>query len=457
MPMTGRARVVLVVALPLLAAGGAVAAWYLSREHAVPGGFLEAASPVARTQPTAAETERFLPLDRGRFNFPAPYNTEAYRVTVADDCAGTDCVEPAGYSYWPNINYHAGSNFLRVFVSLRDKGGPTLFTLDKTTGHVIRNGPIFESNRTLSHSRAEGWYWSLTDADLLYAYDGPRLVRVNVATRAETVVLDLSRRPDLYTTTARVWSVFSSADGLTHAGRVRAEAGDIGCFLYQASTDTYRFWRGVAGDCFVDKSGRFLLLSDFIDDRNGPDMRIIDLSTGKEEILLDEHGAPGHLDVGWGFLLAADNWTGTSRLWRLGLPWNAPGNGTVVYRESSGIANAFISFTNAVSESVKPISKQHACEVGLTAKTPTPPVVQDREIVCYLLDGSLRTLIVAPTLTVMEAPGGGHPYSTLPKGNVDVTGEYFFWTTNMGSPRLDAFVVRVPVHVLHSSSQTAQR
>ena len=30
----------------------------------------------------------------------------------------------------------------------------------------------------------------------------------------------------------------------------------------------------------------------------------------------------------------------------------------------------------------------------------------------------------------------------MPKGNLDVTGEYFIWTANAGSPRLDAYIVR---------------
>jgi hypothetical protein len=39
----------------------------------------------------------------------------------------------------------------------------------------------------------------------------------------------------------------------------------------------------------------------------------------------------------------------------------------------------------------------------------------------------------------------GDDYPQFPKGNLDVTGEYFIWTTNMGGDRLDAFLVKVPV------------
>ena len=44
------------------------------------------------------------------------------------------------------------------------------------------------------------------------------------------------------------------------------------------------------------------------------------------------------------------------------------------------------------------------------------------EIVCFKLDGSLKTLVVAPNLTDLNAPGGGNDdYSKLPKGNLDPT------------------------------------
>jgi hypothetical protein len=76
------------------------------------------------------------------------------------------------------------------------------------------------------------------------------------------------------------------------------------------------------------------------------------------------------------------------------------------------------------------------------------------EIVCFFLDagrnadGSLSVLVVAPVMTDLDAPGGGDfdgdDYEQTPKGNLDVTGQYFLWTTNLGGGRLDAFLVRVP-------------
>ena len=54
-------------------------------------------------------------------------------------------------------------------------------------------------------------------------------------------------------------------------------------------------------------------------------------------------------------------------------------------------------------------------------------------------------LVVAPVMTNLNAPGGGSDdYVKRPKGNLDVTGQYFIWTSNAGGNRLDAFLVKVP-------------
>jgi hypothetical protein len=47
-------------------------------------------------------------------------------------------------------------------------------------------------------------------------------------------------------------------------------------------------------------------------------------------------------------------------------------------------------------------------------------------------------------MTDLDARGGGDDYAKLPKGNLDVTGRYFIWTSNVGGDRLDAFIVKVP-------------
>ena len=88
--------------------------------------------------------------------------------------------------------------------------------------------------------------------------------------------------------------------------------------------------------------------------------------------------------------------------------------------------------------------QQYACGSGAN-RTNTN---RANEIICFPLDGSLRVLVVAPVMTDLNAAGGGDDYSKAPKGNMDVAGQYFIWTSNLRGNRLDAFLVRVPSQLL---------
>jgi len=95
------------------------------------GGFLEQAGSAIRSRWTASQLQAFLPSDRGKFIFPAPYNTEGVRLTNFSDCGGTDCLWYVGYSYWRNSNNHVGSNQMLIFLSFNKSlggAGHTLFS-----------------------------------------------------------------------------------------------------------------------------------------------------------------------------------------------------------------------------------------------------------------------------------------------------------------------------------------
>src|SRR5580765_3491044 len=81
--------------------------WSVTSSHAqsvASGGFVESDdATTARPMLSSGQSGGFLPA-RGTFTFPAPYNTQGIRITNGSDCGGADCVRPAGYSYWRNIN-----------------------------------------------------------------------------------------------------------------------------------------------------------------------------------------------------------------------------------------------------------------------------------------------------------------------------------------------------------------
>jgi len=418
---------------------------------AVPGGFVEPATA------TEARPRIVPPLpSRGPFTFPAPYNTTGVRLTNAGDCGGADCVRYVGYSYWRNTNNHVGSNTMLIVLSLDRRfggGGPTLYSYDKTTDQVSVVGPLFDAAHPLSWASGEGWYWSGTQPTKLYVNQGAKLQRYDALARTLETVFDASAQfgADKY-----IWQMHSSADDRVHSATLRSSVTYemLGCLVYREDTRQFSYFArvGPMDECQVDDSGRWLLIKENVDGAAGEDNVIVDLRDGGQSVLLDQAGAAGHSDMGYGYMVAADNWSdqpGSIRLWTFGPGFpaaqaGAPAQGLLVYRSADWASQMnHVSHSNA--RPGVPAARQYACGSGASRQARS----RANEIQCFPLDGSLRVLVVAPVMTNLDAPGGGSDdYAKLPKGNLDVTGRYFIWTSNTGGNRLDAFIVKVPSELL---------
>ncbi len=156
--------------------------------------------------------------------------------------------------------------------------------------------------------------------------------------------------------------------------------------------------------------------------------------------------------MGYGYAVGADNYNGLPNatiLLKFPVTSTERPIGPVVhYNKRWDIAAAnHIAHGNASAAAPE---SQYAC--GSNASW-TPDMAD--EIVCFSLDpnrnadGSLDVLVVGQVMTDPNAPGGGgEDYAKRPKGNLDVTGRYFIWTTNLGGNRLDAFIVKIPAERL---------
>jgi hypothetical protein len=410
-----------------------------------PGGFVEDASSTAtRPRPTAGQIAGFVP-SRGRFTFPAPYGTEGARITNAGDCSGgSDCVLSVGYSYWRNINNHAGSSTMLIVLglSLRAGGtGPTLFSYDKNTGATQKLGPLFGPNTTLAGSTGEGWYFSGTVPTMYYVFLGSKLMRMDVISKAQSTVFDAA---SYFGSNRIIWQIHSSTDDRVHSFTLRdSSLTDLGCGVYLEDTRQFRFFpaQGDYDECQIDKSGRYLVIKENWDGVNGEDNVIHDLVAGTQQVLLDPDGAGGHSDAGFGYQVAEDNWNsqpGAVRAWTFG-GGEAPQGRLVFHATDWGWKDNHIAHSNARGD--LSLSQQHACSSNASYSN----LPRANEVLCFRLDGSLKVLVAAPLMTDLNASGGGSYYDKLPKGNLDPTGEYFIWTTNMGGQRQDAFIVRIPL------------
>src|SRR5262252_7451140 len=407
-----------------------------------PGGFLE---PCGATEVRPPVTLT-LP-DRGPFQFPAPYGTTGIRITNASDTGGGDSLWYCGYSYWANINAHQHDPSLLVFLGVdRQRGGdgPSLWTVNKSTDQVTPLGPIFAPEHPLSWSTGEGWYWSATEPTIMYASDPTHLYRVDVSTDPVTVTTVVTCAfPGKI-----LWQWHTSHDGRVHSATVKdqttyvAEGSVVyvesGAHLYQA--------RGQYDECQIDQSGQWLLTKDNIDARDGEDNLIYQVTgaNGEPRIIYDEEGAAGHSDSGFGYMVAADNWNSKPSAFRVWMfDQTKEPQGRLVYYTSDWSAQlGHVSHCNALSA---PPDQQYV--IGSTAsRTPAP---RNNELIAFKLDGGFEVLVIAPVLTDLDAPGGGSDdYNKLPKANCDVTGQYALWTSNAGSDRLDAFLVKIPSQLL---------
>ena len=420
----------------------------------LPGGFIvKSYDPITRPRLTASQIQSFVPSTRGKFTFPAPYNTEGIRLTIPSDCGGADCVRYVGYSYWRNINNHVGSNTMYIFLGLSAaNGGPTLFSYDKGTDVVTKVGPLFDAGTNERLESGEGWYFSATQPTKLYLSPYAnrwQLWRYDVITHANQVVFDVDNCAACGSTGTRsILQVHSSDDDSVHSFTVmdRAATVMLGCGVYKEPTGQFTFFPRVTtsyNECNLDKSGRWLLI---LDGSPGLDNFIHDLQTGLMAVILDPAGSLGHLDMGDSYAIGADGYNPLANATILiqfpvasvirpvgpVVQYNPDWNTSVVQH---------ISHQNRKS-GVAP-QQQYAC--GSNADS-IPS--RENEIICFRLDNSYDALVVAPVMTNMNASGGIDDYGKAPKGNLDVTGQYFIWTSNMGGNRLDAILVKVPAHLL---------
>jgi hypothetical protein len=445
------------------------------------GGFVEkAGSPALRARFTRSQIEGFLPANgaRGPFAFPAPYHTDAVRLTNAGDCeSGQDCLWPVGYSYWRNTNVHTGSPVMLIFLGMdraRGGGGPTVLAYDKASDQVQNLGPLFASGSPYSVATGEGWYFSGTRPTILYTYlvGDSRLRRYDVLMRQfeQEPAFDLRqcrRRNPCPPNAAYIFQPHSSDDDQVHSATVQdSEFERLGCVVYRAQGFRFTFHPKRPGygfdECHVDKSGRWLVLLETTP-AGALTNRIVDLGTGAQTVIEDAEGALGHLDMGWGYAVGADNfnpWPNATILLRFPVTSMQRPVGPVVHfnKRWDIVAANHVAHGNAMP-GVAPAS-QFAC--GSNASR-----VADMadEIICFPLDPdrnpdqSLDVLVVGQVMTDLDAIGGydldGDDYEQVPKGNLDVTGRYFIWTTNLGGERLDAFVVKIPAGHLGAAATSS--
>ena len=418
-----------------------------------PGGWIEQQGTAPRARWSSAFIATFVPPLRGPFTFPAPYLTQAVRITDASDCGGQDCVWSVGYAYWRNSNAHEGSDEMLIFLGLaKEKGGPgpTLFRYNKRTDRITQSGSLFPPGSRFANFTGEGWYFSASNPTKLYVNEGPRMMRYDVVSRQFETVFDVTTS---YGANRKIRQMHSSNDDRVHSATLQAmDTGEsLGCVVFLEAKRKFRFYPkiGKFDECDLDRSGRWTVSLEDIGVERDLANRIFDNETGKETRLNGPQGTLGHLDMGYGYMLGSDN---HNPLPNATILWHfepTVSQGPVLHYNPNWDLAAINHTTHGNARLDLPLSGQYACGSEASRNS------FQNEITCVRLDGSHDQLIVAPVMTDLNGSGGigSDPlYAKQPKGNLDITGTYFIWTTNLGGNRMDAFMVKVPAQLLLSHS-----
>lgn len=427
----------------------------------VDGGFIEQDGTTVNTRDahlTSAEIAAIMP-SRGAFAMPSPWDAEAIRITNESDCGGGgDCVQPATYGYWMQTNNHVGQDTMYILVGLSKGaggGGPTLFEYDKTDDSVTNQGAIFASDSNYSNYSTEGWYWSASEPNQFYVKTSTRLRRYDVSGSTFETVFDITEHSGHETDI--IWQNSSSDDDNVHAFTIRDSSySDRGCGVYVEDADEFTFYPKVGSfdECQIDPSGTYLVIKEDIDGVDGEDNRIITIATGEERQMVDREGAAGHSDLGYSYMLFQDNYANDANTHKVvDFTQSTLTAETVYQRDNWSIYTPqHISHNNAVATSTTAMADQYACGANNDGDTGQ----WSNEIVCFMLDSSdSDVLVVAPSLAVNTASSHSS-YYRMPKGYLDITGQYFLWTANHGTSRMDLFMVKIPYSLLGASASSVE-
>jgi hypothetical protein len=425
-----------------------------------PGGFIENQATSTRTRWTTAQILAFMPTFRDQFIFPAPYNTRAVRITDSSDCSpGLDCVRMVGYSYWRVSNAHqADPNFMWIFITLdpaRGGSGPNLFRYDKVNHTILKAGPLFPVGSVFRNQDGEQWSFTNTSANELYINNGSILLRYNVVTQSFSQVYDAATQ---FGASRFIWQPHASADDVVHSAALYisggiAQSNRLGCITYNQTTGQFRFFAKIGNfnECHIDHSGRYLLIHQDTNLDGFDDTTVVDLNTSVTTTILAANTIHGHSDVGYGYFIGLNGFGAFPRVLGITFSGSIPSVTSTLFRTANFSINNtnHLTHTNATAAGM---ASNFAC--GSDATAATNP---QNEITCFGLSSTLplRQLIVAPVMTNPAATGGGtgggcfdNTYCKFPKGNLDITGNYFIWTSNLGGNRLDAFLVEVPYQLI---------
>ena len=360
-----------------------------------------------------------LPSAGGKFTDPT-FGTTIMRVTDSSDGA----FNSTSYSYWPSLNL----NNSRLFIIAG--GSPTLYDFDPSSFSISNKRPLFAASLPTGGSPiSEDAFWSGTDPNTIFCHAGLRLWSYNVASNSYRLVKDFSSELP----SGHLWQMSKSKDDQVFAfTRKDANFNVAGYVVWRRDTNSIRRTDTTDLDeVQLDKTGAYLIvLTQQSGSANAIEAKVVNLQTGGVENLTDgaPDYAPGHKDMGSGFVIGGENWNNRFLYRRMATPHQYTsvmefGNDWSVGSHVSMLADneGWMMFSTFVANSL-----------------PSSGVFR-KEIFQVATDGSKRVRRLAHVQSVYRE------YWDSPRANISRDGRFVVFTSNWGSTsRRDVFMVRIP-------------
>jgi hypothetical protein len=358
-----------------------------------------------------------LPAAGGTFVDPT-FGTTIMRLTDASD--GTFNVN--SYSYWPCFN----KDSTKLWVIC--KPGAMLYSFDPVN-FLVSNKRLLFSNlpngRTPDLNDAT---WSSSDNDVVFCHDDLKLYSYNVVSQTYTLVKDFAS--DL--PPGELLQMSMSRDDNTFGFTVRNTAENTTGYIAwrRSQNSVYRVDTTQLDEVQVEKNGLYLVVKTGVSGSAGAvEVKIINLATRAVVDLTDgaPDYAPGHSDIGHGFVIGGDNW-----------------NNRLTYRNTATPHTIYSVFDfpdwsiGAHVSMLGDDEKWILMSTFLANNLPSTGVFRD-ELFQIATDGTKRVRRLAHLHSVYR------DYWDQPRANISRDGRFAVFTSNWGATdRRDVFIVNIP-------------
>ncbi len=361
-----------------------------------------------------------LPAAGGKFTDPV-FRTTIMRVTDENDGA----FNVTAYSYYPSFN----KDSTRLII-LGTGGVGMLYQLDPVNFRISGKRRLFTAAMPGGgYPGSEDAIWSGTDPDVIYCHAYLKIYAYNVVTNQYTLVHDFAGQlPG-----SEIIQMSKSIDDNSFGFHLKDSSYRVvGYAAWQRSQNNlYRVDTSDVNEVQMDKTGQYLYV---ITETSGPasaiEGRVVNLQTRQVTDLTDgpPDYAPGHKDMGRGFVVGYENWKNSFLYRSLATPHQF---------------RTVIDFGNDWSQS------NHASQLGdddnwilistfVANGLPSNNLFRN-ELFQASTDGTQRVRRLAHMHSVYRE------YWDTPRASMSKDGRFAAFTSNWGSTtRRDVFVVLVP-------------